>query len=88
MEESKLKPHSIIMQNREKLMLTGICDVDSFSDELIVLKTEDSRLTIKGGNLKIDRFVSETGDLDMTGRVIGLVYAESSKGSVKGRLFR
>ncbi len=88
MEEANVKPHSVIMQNREKLELTGICEVDSFSDELIVLKTEGAKLTIKGSGLKIERFSSENGDLDMTGRVIGLVYAENLKGSVKGRLFR
>ena len=36
MEEKKLKNHNIIMENREKANITGVLDIHSFDDELIL----------------------------------------------------
>lgn len=80
--------HGIIMENREKMSITGISEVENFSDEMITLKTPDDKLIIKGTNLHIGHFSAETGDFNMTGKVLGLVYSGAKKGSVKSRLFK
>lgn len=88
MEERQI-PHSFIMQERNNAVLTGILDVDSFSDDCIVLRTVMGKLTIKGEGLHISRFSAETGDLEFDGTFGGMVYTTDGKNkSLKGRLLR
>lgn len=89
MNEQKItRPHIVILENREKMNISGVLDVDSFNDETIVLITERGKLTIKGANLKVSSFAVETGDLQLTGNVMALAYIEREpKKSVFGKLF-
>lgn len=83
-------PHNVILEDRSKLMVTGVSDVDSFDDQTVVILTEMGELTVRGGNLHISRFNQETGELNLDGNVFALVYTEDRKqqGSFIGRLFR
>ena len=45
---------NIVLENREKLNITGIVDVLSFDDQIIIIETELGLLTIKGEDLKIN----------------------------------
>ena len=44
--------HSIIMENRRTMNISGITDVDSFDEKTIVLFTQLGELTIKGRELQ------------------------------------
>ena len=80
--------HSIILENREKMTVSAVDEVESFSDDIIVLKVGDSLLKIKGENLNIGHFSAESGDFLMTGKVLGMVYSDNQKVNIKGRLFK
>ena len=54
---------NVILENRKKLTLTGIKDVLSFDDEIIVLESELGLLNIKGRDLKVNKISVETGDV-------------------------
>ena len=43
---------NIVLENREKLNITGVLDVLSFDDQIVILETELGLLTVKGENLK------------------------------------
>lgn len=73
--------HNIIMENREKISMSGIKKVDNFDDQTIILLTEMGELTIKGENLHISKMDVDTGDLKVTGKIYGLIYNETQKGS-------
>ena len=45
--------HNAILENRQKLELSGVTDVDSFNEEEIRLFTQLGELTVKGKNLHI-----------------------------------
>lgn len=65
MEESKkinTSFQNIILENRERLNITGILDVLSFDDQIIIVETELGLLTIKGENLKINKLSLDTSD--------------------------
>lgn len=87
-EQKHSKPHVLILENREKMNISGVADVDSFNDETVVLMTDKGKLTIKGANLKVSSFAVETGDLELQGNVMALAYVgnEQKKG-VFGKLF-
>ena len=57
MEELKKTTNTfqnIVLENREKLSVTGIIDVFSFDDQIIIIETELGLLTIKGEDGKIN----------------------------------
>ena len=46
---------NIVLENREKLSISGVLDVLSFDDQIVILETELGLLTVKGENLKINK---------------------------------
>ena len=81
--------HNIFTQNRGKIEVTGVADVDSFDDETVILLTQMGELTIKGQNLRVTRFTVETGDLCVEGTLHALAYSgEKSKGGFFSKVFK
>lgn len=73
---------NIVLENREKLNITGINDVLSFDDQIIIIETELGLLTIKGEDLKINKLSIDTSDFTVDGKINSLVYS-TSDGSVQ-----
>ena len=46
--------HNAILEDRQRLMLTGVTDVDSFDEKLVELFTQLGELTIRGKNLHVN----------------------------------
>lgn len=77
MEDNKIKiPHNVVMENRKRLNISGVSDVDSFDEQMIAVFTDMGELTIKGSDLHIIKLSVETGDLTVEGSIYGLVYAD------------
>jgi len=68
---------NIILENREKLNISGVLDVLSFDDQIIIVETELGLLTIKGENLKINKLNIDTSDVTLDGRISTLAYSDS-----------
>ncbi len=66
--------HNVIINARESLTANGIIDVKSFDETLIVGKTEQEAISIKGENLHIDELNLETGRLEVTGKINQITY--------------
>ena len=77
MEEKTGLPHRLIINNREKGSLTGILDVISFDENMIVLDTDMGLLTIKGKDLHVSRLTLEKGEIDLEGRTDSFVYSSN-----------
>ena len=89
MEETKKLTNvmqNIILENREKLSITGILDVLSFDDQIIIVETELGLLTIKGENLKINKLNIDTSDVTLDGHISTLSYSNSD--SIKKNVSR
>ncbi|WP_176758802.1 sporulation protein YabP [Alkaliphilus peptidifermentans] len=90
---SKSKTHNMILENREKLSISGVEHVNSFNSELIVLETIEGVLTIKGQELDVNKLNLEDGNVVVTGIVYSLAYSNrdslGSKGSgFLGKMFK
>ena len=84
-------PHNVIMEDRKKLTVSGVSDVDSFDDSTVVIYTDMGELTVKGDNLHISGLSIETGDMSLTGNIYGLMYTDDNRrkgGSLLGRLLK
>ncbi len=89
MQKITSKQHSLILENRNVLRISGVKDIDSFSETRIILSTIMGELVIRGEELHVNALETETGDLSMTGKVKSMSYNrfDSSEGAF-GKLFR
>ena len=78
---------NIIVENRQKFTASGICDVENFSPDKIILLTTDSILTVTGSGMKIKKLSTENGDIFIEGEINGCVYSKG-KGDKEGFLKR
>lgn len=76
---------NIILENREKLNITGILDVFSFDDQIIIVETELGLLTIKGVDLKINKLSLDTSDFVVDGKINSLTYSDSETSIKKNK---
>lgn len=81
--------HSLTLDNREFLTLTGVTDVPGFDEETVSIKTDLGSLIIKGESLHISRLSLDTGDVSIEGRINAFQYMgdNNSKGFMS-RIFR
>ena len=69
-------PHNIIMEDRKKLSVSGVTDIDSFDEQTIVAITYLGELTIRGWNLHITRLNLEQSELMVDGEISSLTYTD------------
>lgn len=87
MEEKVKKPHSLQLENRNGLKMTGVTDVEAFDEECVTVYTDYGCLSISGSALHIDELNIKNGILQISGEVSALVYS-SKKSKEKGFLKR
>ena len=68
--------HDVLIKSRQRMEMTGVCDVSSFDEAEIVVQTGSSGVSIEGENLKIEKFNSENGELILNGSINGMFYYE------------
>lgn len=83
---------NLILENRGKLSISGVLDVLSFDDQVVILETELGLLTVKGENLRINKLSIDTSEVIVEGDISSLNYSEKtsekSKGSLMSKIFK
>ncbi len=84
---------NLILENREKLNISGVLDVLSFDDQIVILETELGLLTVKGENLRINKLSLDTAEVIVDGEIYNLGYSEKtldkkSGGGILGKIFK
>jgi sporulation protein YabP len=79
--------HNIMMQDRERVALTGVLDVFAFDDENVDIETEMGMLTIKGIDLHINKLNLDKKELEVDGQIESLVYHDRDSFSKGGKSF-
>lgn len=75
--------HSITLENRKKMMLTGIVEVVSATDKTVIAKTMEKTINITGEELRVAKLNLEEGLLIIEGLVESFKYLGQSKGFFK-----
>lgn len=78
MTDSKNIPHNVILEGRNALRVSGVRDIDGFTETRIILDTVMGELVIKGEELHVIALDCESGDFSMTGKVCSLTYSRGS----------
>lgn len=83
-------PHSVIIQNRSRMTVSGVEDVLAFDEVQIDARTTGGMLFIKGSDLHIESLSIDSGELSVAGRIDELVYSdtENRREGFFSRLFR
>lgn len=92
-KRSSFKSHSVTLEKREKVYLTGVLEVISFDEENVVAETEMGAIIIRGVNLHVSKLNLDNGELNIEGEIESLSYedqigTQKSKGSIISRLFK
>lgn len=82
---------NIILENRQKISVSGVLDILTFDEEEITLETELGQLNIKGENLKVEKLTVDTGEVVAKGDFDSIFYtkdAPARKGSLLKSIFQ
>ena len=69
---------NLILENREKLSISGVIDVLSFDDQVVMIETELGLLTVKGEELRINKLSIDTSEVIVEGNISHLSYSEKN----------
>ena len=89
-EEKALElPHKITLDSRSRLNMTGIKEVESFDEGMVVLHTTRGTLVVRGEGLHLQLLSLDGGQVLVDGTVDSLTYEDTGReaGSFLARLF-
>ncbi len=78
------KVQNLILENREKLNISGVIDVESFNDECVIVDTELGVLVIKGIDLHINKLNIDNSELGIEGEIISCEYSDRDSSRNRG----
>ena len=83
---------NLVLENRGKLSISGVLDVLSFDDQIVIIETELGLLTVKGEDLRINKLSIDTSEVVVEGDICNMAYSEKEidkkSGSFLGKIFK
>ncbi len=85
--------HNIIIEERQKISVSAVSEVETFDESEIVMKVKGATLSIKGTDLHVEELSIEAGEAVINGNTIDSVtYSkidrERSRDGFFGRLLK
>ena len=71
--------HTLQVENRQKIIVTGVEELGSFCEEEVVLFTSAGVLSIEGESLHIDRLSLEDGQFIVSGLIDAVSYQDEEE---------
>ncbi len=83
---------NLVLENRGKLSVSGVNDVLSFDDQVVMVDTELGLLTVKGENIRINKLSLDTAEVIIEGEISSLAYSqnkqEKNAGTILSKIFK
>lgn len=76
MEKDLLQDHELRLRGRRELTLSGVKEVESFDENVIVLHTQGGLLIVRGESLHLRGLTPDSGQVFIDGRIHSLNYEE------------
>ena len=84
--------HSVTINERKNIVITGVKKIDSFDNEEFLLETIRGFINLKGQDLEIIKLDTYQGNVSIKGKINSLNYMENAKGkdseSMLSKLFK
>lgn len=87
-EELSGMQHRLELDGRERLLVSGVEEVERFDEEEIVMNTTAGTLVVGGTDLHIGKLNLDGGELHVDGSIHTLLYEDTVPKSGQGGLFR
>ena len=97
MEETKRldrKAHKVTIDERQRLTVTAVEDMDSFNENEVIFLTGAGMMTVTGEDLHVNRLNLDDGTIVIEGTIESLDYADheelrmTGKRGIFGRVFK
>lgn len=86
---TKQESQKLCLEDRKNLRLTGVSEVESFSESVIIARTCMGKVIVKGESLKISKLNVEEGELSVEGKINSIEYTKNKeKGGFFENIFR
>ena len=76
-KNSPQKDHRVSIDNRKKLVITGVTDTDKFDESSVLLYTCMGEIIVKGRNLHVNGLSVESGEMLIEGEINAVIYGDS-----------
>jgi sporulation protein YabP len=84
--ENMTKVQNVILENRNRLNITGVVDVLCFDEQIISMVTEMGLLVVKGTDLHLNNYSLDSTELGIEGTINSLQYSDKGAGKNKEKL--
>ncbi len=85
MSEIRQSQHKILLTDRELLEVTGVLNVEKFTDDDVILETQLGMLGIKGEKMHMKQLNLDGGLIIMEGAIKSMSYSETAGTRDKGK---
>ena len=85
------REHKVTIENRERLTVGAVEDVESFDEEKVVILTDMGTMTVSGSDFRINRLNVDDGQLVIEGSIDDIQYSDTApqeSGGFFSRLFK
>ena len=79
MEKELLQDHELRLKGRKELSLTGVKEVESFDENVIVLHTQGGLLIVRGESLHLRGLTADSGMVSIDGRISSMNYEDEGQ---------
>ena len=79
MDKEVQQPHELRLDNRARLSISGVGEVESFDESVVVLKTVRGLLIVRGEKLQLQALSIDGGQISVHGLIDSLSYEEEQK---------
>ena len=87
-EDMSVLQHRLELEGRERLLVTGVEEVERFDEEEIVMATTAGTLVVGGTGLHIGKLNLDGGELHVDGAIHTLLYEDKATGGGQGGFLR
>lgn len=74
--ETLTENQTVILENRKSLIIDGVSNIESFTDNYMELNSSMGVITVEGRELKIEALDQQTGKIYIVGEISGFFYSE------------
>jgi len=82
-----MEKQSVTLENREKMIITQVIDVDAFDEESLWANLQEGSIEVSGQNLNIEKLDLDEGVLIIKGNINSFAFIEK-KHKEKGKFLR
>lgn len=84
MADKILSTHTVFMENRKELKITGVLQVIAYDEYRVVLRTDFGKMTISGKNIVAGQMSTDSKTMELTGDINYIQYQANRGKSESG----